>query len=473
MTRRILTVLAMATCLWTSATALAQEGNQPAPTPAAKTPANTAPADLQKPAEPIETGPIHLTLQKAITAVMEANLALKALGHRSAAAAKTASAAGRKRWGNLDAFFTYTRFNDDLLVRPMSWEMISEAGTFANLPWDRNQRHYGLTYSIPLYLGGQLSNNIKVATFESQKAQALLEGTRWQLRFNATSLYTAAQTLDKVEASLNELVKSLEKTKERLDLMVESGKRPEVDRLKVVEQLEDAKAQRESVRADRTKVGALLLALMGKDPSLGIVVDPLADRTPVPAMTPDEMRRAVLESSTVQRARFTLDESSSRVKIQTASFIPKVVASGNLMQNAAPSVDDPLDSWQVSVSVVVPILHGTSRFEALDAAKEQRSAAEAALADTQLKAQSQLEEALARFRAAQSELNAARARLAAGAEAARIEQIRYDTGAGTIEDLLRAQARKQAAEASLAKARGGLITAAEHINSVVEKEAVK
>ncbi|HHQ48929.1 MAG TPA: TolC family protein [Acidobacteria bacterium] len=470
MTRRLLTVLA-AVALCAGPVALAQEGTAPAQT--TTQPAAASPNDQAEATPPAETGPIHLSLEEAITGVMEANPGLKALGHRSAAAAKNASAAGRKRWGNLDAFFTYTRYNDDRLVRPMSWEMISEAGGFAGLPWDRNQRHYGLTYSIPLYLGGQLSNNIKIANFESQKAEALVEGTRWQLRFNATSLYTAAQTLDRVEGSLGELVKSLEKTKERLDLMVESGKRPEVDRLKVVEQLEDARAQRESVRADRVRVGALLLALMGKDPSLGIVVDPLPDRTPGPTMTPEELRTAALENSTIRRARFTYDESESQVKVRTASFIPKVFASGNVTQNAAPSVDDPLDSWQVSVGVVVPILHGTSRFEELAAAKEQRSAAEASVQNTQLRVQSQLEEALARFKAAQAELKAARARVAAGTEAARIEQIRYDTGASTIEDLLRAQARKQAAEASLAKARGGLITAAERINSIVEKEAMK
>jgi len=265
----------------------------------------------------------------------------------------------------------------------------------------------------------------------------------------------------------------LEKTKKRLDLRVESGKRPEVDRLKVVEQLEDARAQRESVRADRIRVGALLLALMGKDPSLGIVVDPLPERTPGPSMSPEELRTAALENSTIRRARFTFGESESRVKVSTASFIPKIFASGNVIQNAAPSVDDPLDTWQVSVGVVVPILHGTSRFQELAAAKEQRSAAEASLNDARLKVQAQLEEAMSRFRAAQAELKAAQARVAAGTEAARIEQIRYDTGASTIEDLLRAQARQQAAEASMANARGGLITAAERINSIVEKEAVK
>ncbi len=472
MTRQFLALSLLAPILLFPASSAPAQESQPKPTASAQATGASVAAATKDPGLPTETGPVHLSLEQAISGVLEANPGLKALGHRSAAAEKTASAAGRKRWGNLDAFFTYTRYNDSWMIRPMSEELFSKGG-FEALPWDRNQRHYGLTYSIPLYLGGELSNGIKIAGFESRKAQALLEGTRWQLRFNATSLYTAAQTLDRVDASFGELIRSLGKTKERLDLMVESGKRPEVDRLKVVEQLEDAKAERESVRADRIRAGALLLALMGKDPSLGIAVDPLPDRRPGPTMTPGELRTAALENSTIRRAHFTFNESESRVKVRTASFIPKVVASGNIVQNAAPSLENPLDTWQVSVGVVVPILHGTSRFQELAAAKEERNAAEASLENARFEVQSQLEEAMARFRTAQAELKAAQARVAAGTEAARIEQIRYDTGAGTIEDLLRAQARRQAAEASLAKARGALITAAERINSIVEKEAVK
>ena len=68
---------------------------------------------------------------------------------------------------------------------------------------------------------------------------------------------------------------------------------------------------------------------------------------------------------------------------------------------------------------------------------------------------------------------AVRARVAAAAEAARIEQIRYDTGAGAVDDLLRARARELSAESSLAQARGDAIAAAGRVNAIVEKEIVQ
>ena len=60
--------------------------------------------------------------------------------------------------------------------------------------------------------------------------------------------------------------------------------------------------------------------------------------------------------------------------------------------------------------------------------------------------------------------------MTAGTEAARIEQVRYDTGAGTIEDLLRARSRAEGARAALASARANLVISAARINTIAEKE---
>ena len=56
--------------------------------------------------------------------------------------------------------------------------------------------------------------------------------------------------------------------------------------------------------------------------------------------------------------------------------------------------------------------------------------------------------------------------------AARIEQVRYDTGVGTIEDLLLVRAREVSARASLARARGALVTAVARLNAIAEQEVV-
>ncbi len=415
--------------------------------------------------------PTHLSLQDAIHEAMEANPGLNALAHRATAAERDARAAARRRFGEVDAVGWYSRYRDDQIVRPIARELLG--GGFGTLPFDRNQLHYGVTFRVPLYLGGKLSSGIAVSRLESERAAALLQGTRWQLRFNVTSLYAAAQTLDLVEQALGRQIAALQKTRKRLDLMVASGKRPEIDRLKVVESLEDARAQREEIRAQRTKVGALLLAVLGRDPSSELEVDPFPERLPDLATPARELRAAMEDTSEVRRARLAAEQASRGVTVARSSFIPSIFAAGNYMQNTAPSIEDPLDTWEVRVGVTVPLFAGGSRVEELHAAREREEAARMAYARTRLEALSRLEDALAAFTAARAKVRAAEARVAAGVEAARIEQIRYDTGAGTIEDLLRARAREEAARAARARARGAVITAGERINSIVEKEAVK
>jgi outer membrane protein len=411
----------------------------------------------------------HLSLGEAISEALDASPGLMAVGSSAEAARREATAAGRQRWGTVDAVASFAWLQDDVVVRPISKQLL-EAG-FANLPFATPQWRYGVVAELPLYLGGRLSNDIRIAQLESDKAGTLLEGTRWQVRFNVTSLYTAAQRLDAVGRALGHQIAALQSTATHLELMVTEGKRPEVDRLKVVEELEAARASRTAVESDRIRVGALLLSLVGRDPAVGLRVDSLPERLPALAASPEKLRGDLESVSEIRHARLALEQARSGVKLATSEYLPRLVAHGDYMVNDGSSVPGTEHTWSLSVGMVLPLLHGGARGEHRAAAQQREQAAAHALEKARLDAAARLEHALAALRAAQQAVVAARARVEAGAEVARIEQIRYEAGAGTIEDLLRAQAREAEGEAALAGARADVITAAARVDSVVEKEA--
>jgi len=377
----------------------------------------------------------------------------------------------RTRWGRLDAVALMSRFDEDRLLVPISSELL--ANGLQNAPFDRDQIHYGLTYQIPLYLGGKLSADIEIAKLEADKTESLRQGTRWQVRFNVVSLYAGVQTLDGAIASAGELVKTLDAVRERLDLMVQTGKRPELDLLKVDDQLAEAQAQLVDLQSQRTNVAGLLLALLGRDPAQVLAVAPLADFDPQLSVTTDSLRTLALASSPIREAEMTSRQADSRIKAARADFLPAIVGQASYLENHAPSVDGGLTTWELSVGVKLPLFNGTSRFAALSAAKAGQRAADERLKLARLQRQADLEDALARLRAARAGLTAAKARVASATEAARSEQICYDTGASTIEDLLRARTREEAAHTALAQATGQLRIAAEQINAVVETEVVR
>lgn len=427
-------------------------------------------ADLGAPPAPATPPPSveHLSLAEAVAEAFHSNPGLQSRAHAANAAASDAKAANRSRLGELNAVATYSYFSDDQILRPMSSELI--ANGMGGLPWDRDQLHYGLAYQVPLFLGGRLVNQVGIARLEAQKSEALREGTHWQVRFNAVSLYAAAQALDRVEAALTGQIDALSQTKANIDRMVAIGKRPEIDRLKVEDDLAATQAQQAAVKADRTKVGALLLALLGRDPARPIVVDPLPDTAPAPSPDRRELRELAMRATSVRVAGLDVDQATRAVSVARSAFLPQVVGSANYLENTGLGINRTLDTWGVSLGVAIPIFSGTADVQRLHASKERQAASREALAQAQLQASASLQDALARLDSSYVAVAAATARVAASSEAARIEQIRYQTGAGTIEDLLRTLARKEAAFSALALARADQITATERINTLVEKE---
>ena len=418
-----------------------------------------------------ENQTIHMSLDEAISQALENNPGLNALRHQSRAASREATGAALSRMGNLNGVAWYSRYQDDQIVRPIASELMVNG--FSALPFDRNQVHYGFTYQIPLYLGGALTGRIKIASLEAKKSAALLEGTRWQVRYNVTALYAGVQTLIAQDSAVSKHITTLESTLQRFDLMVEQGKLPEIDRLKVREQLAAVRAQHASVKAEAVKSRTLLLTLLGRDPSSNLSLDPLSEQLPILTESPQVLREEILAVSPIRQAELTTSQAKNTVNVARSEFLPSISARANLMENDAPSLDNPLRTWEVTVGVSLPIFNGGSREVRYAAALEKQQAARETLNKTRLDAAAQLEQALANFTAAGTREQAARERLAAATEVARIEQIRYETGSDTIEDLLRAWALEQDSRAELARSLGDVHISAQWINTLVEKEAVR
>jgi outer membrane protein len=430
-----------------------------------------APVNDTPPPAPPAAGVVTLTLPEAVDEALAHAPALEGAARQEEAARWKATAARRSRFGELDAVAGYARFQDDQIVRSMSRQLLT--GGFASLPFDRDQWRYGFTFQVPLFMGGRLSASIAAASLRADQATALLEGSRWEVRFNVVSLYASAQTLDGVAGATDASLAALAETRRKLELAVRVGKRPELDLLKLTDEIADARARRAGVDADAARVRALLLALLGRDPSAAVRLTPLPERPPVLATSRDELRSLALGASPVARASLAADEARQTVRIARAGSLPSVVGRASYLWNDAPSVGAPLRTWELSVGAVWPVFTGGARSAERAAAGAAEQAAASALARARLDQEARLVEALARWDAAGTALEAGAARVAAAKEAARIEQIRYDTGAGAIDDLLRARARELAAEAALAQARGDAVVAAARVDMVCEKEVLR
>lgn len=414
---------------------------------------------------------LHLGLADAIRRALDDNAGLRAVAQQAHAADRAAAASFRQHFGDVEAVAWTSRYEDAQLLRPMSQDLL--ASGFDNLPFAQDQVHYGLTFELPLFVGGKLLALSHLARLKADEAGALVEGTRWQVRANVTTLYAATQVLTAAMVAYGDEVTSLEKTHARVELMVQQGKRPEVDLLKAIDALEEARAQLADARAERTHVRALLLALLDYPADQAVELDPLPDEFPALPADGVDWNTLVQGATPVATAELRVQQARSGKHAARADFLPHVSLRGNLLENAGSGVAGTQETWELTLQASIPVFTGGRRVAAYQGAAAAERAADLALRQTLLQQLAEIRGALARLQAAGEALDAARKRVAAADEAARIEGVRYDNGAGTIEDLLRARTRASAAEAFLAKSKGDVLGASARINALVEREIVR
>lgn len=414
---------------------------------------------------------LHIGLSEGLARALENNPGLRAAAEQARAADRTAAATFRQHFGNLTAVATTSRYSDAQLIRPMSKELM--AGGLADLPFAQDQVHYGLTYSLPVFVGGRLVALSRVARLKSDEASKLLDGSRWQVRANVATTYAAVQSLAAAKAAYAAEVASLEETHARVELMVKEGKRPEVDLLQVTDALEEARAQLADADAEGTRVRALLLALLDYPVDRPAVFDPLPDRLPTLPRDSVNWTGRVRAASAVSRAGLRIEEARNATSAARAAFLPHLTVGGSVWENAGSGLASQQQTWALTLQASLPLFTGGSRVAAYQSARAEERAARAAMRGTELRQEAEMQGALARFRAARASFDAAGKRVAAADEAARIEGIRYDNGAGTIQDLLRARSRAAAAEAFLARSKGEVLGAAAQVNALVEEEIVR
>ena len=432
-------------------------------------------AGLQPPAASSARGrvePDALTLEAAVQEALQANPGIQAIMHDAAAALRRVDASRGQRYGELDALLTAQHFSYPQLLQPLAGPVTPAA--IGSLPFAQDQLHVGGIYTYPLYVGGRIVNQIRIAELGADKGNALLTGTRSDVTYNVTALFVQAQALEAQADALQREIDSLEVTRQNLELALKIGRAPEVDLLKVLDRISEAEAARMNTLAQRQRLLAALMSLLGRDPAQTPTLAPLPDHLPELAVGKQEMRSSAIRRSSVRAAELSAAQGERQIGVARSALGPTVSVQASYLQNAdLSSLDISDDTWSIGVQVAAPIFDGGSRRADLSRSREEARALQQRAVAARLEAIADLEGALASWQSAQDQLRAADAQYNSAHEVARIEQVRFDTGAGDIEDLLRARSRETAAQSTQIAARAQIIVSGAQINRATESEAAR
>ncbi|MGC8853648.1 MAG: TolC family protein [Halothiobacillaceae bacterium] len=413
-----------------------------------------------------------LTLPQAQAKALAANPTLQAAKLEALAARERTKETFGRHFGELSLVGTYNHFERDRLVVPMAKELFANPALgMSQLPWDRNQVHYGLTWQVPLLAAGGLHEGDRMARLSQSASEHLALFTRDQILYNVRAAYRNALIAEHALKAAQAYKKALEKDEADAQLRVKIGAMAAVDAAKLTYALRGAEAQVAEWAAQRQTAQAFLAALLGEEPPPGgYDLSDIPGEPPAPATTPeDDMRAALSSRGDLLATREATAIVQHKKHLALEAFAPQLVLQGTYLRNGAPSLNDPLYTREWAVMLKVPLFNGLSRIAAIREADANLLAARQREKAKELEIATQVTEAEGRLDSARALYEAGKAQRELGREVARVELLKLEQGTGKMEDYLAARAQELAGETSYWRGLYAYQSAVDYLNFVTAR----
>ena len=414
----------------------------------------------------VPQAPLQVTLQEAVRRALDVQPAMvQARGDQRNAGAGQLSAAG--------AFLpTITASGSSNLASPNRYN--TSTGQLVTVSSGTSYSG-SLGVSIDLFDGFRRFSNKSAASATADAADAGFVSQRYQVTATTAQVFFTALANE-------ELVRVAQAQVERA----------RAERQTAVNKFQAGAATRSDTLTATVDVGNALLALLQAQANLAtaqanlgrqVGVDQLVRAVPdtVLPLLPDTatLRVEVLASSPqVQSAEAKARAAGAQVGVTRSQYWPTLSLSysngysgvdslGRLGLSPWYTTKDYVNNWALRFSLNWTLFNGFTREASYVSAAVQRDVAKATAADTRRQVNALYTQQLAATFTAWAQIAIAGADVAAATEAVRVQQERYRLGAGTLLDLLTAQANLTQAAVSQVQARYNYLIARAQLEAIV------
>jgi outer membrane protein TolC len=382
------------------------------------------------------------------------NPELAASRHDVEAAEAQRDAAFGAMWPSIGLVGGYTRHLDD--QRLVQARYNGEPGVFSD---DTFLADAMLT--MPLFTGGRLISDIKVAELLARSASHRLARTQGELVFNVSSVFYGVLAQRRVIESLEFSKNTLQEHLKRVRDLITAQKAAAVDQLRTevrIADLEQRLASERNVLAIQTHLLTNLLGLA----RAGQPLEPEGELSGTPGNPPQIA--AALDLAFGRRpdylaARAALEAQAKAVDAAQAGHWPTVSlqaaygrrwAGHPTTQPAGSSREE--DVGRIGVLVDIPIFEGGRIAARVRQERAKLRAAQERLRRLELQIQLDVETAILNLGSAAERVRATEKAIEQAKESLRIEREKYELGKGAIVDVLDAQASLLDAQTSYYRA---------------------
>ena len=413
-----------------------------------------------------------LTLDEAINRAMTANHHIQSL-QAGTEAMEGQAQAEKNRWlGELVFNGGVALHDQDTLIRPITQDMML-AGP-ATMPFDDQYAFWKFDYRVPIYGGGAVKGSRESARLSASASSMATDRAILGIRHQVLVTYVDILSLDAQLLAWQDQKKALDSLLSHIELGQEAGKYSRVDLLKTQVEQQAVAMKLQALKLGRDTIYASLMALLGEDPQAAVEYElvPVGDAG-MDSSFPSAA--ALVDSALINRGDLMAMKDVAAAQRMNASVVkgsrlPQVSVGGNFSGAHGGTIDFDDTYWSVNATVSIPLFDMGRRKNLSHKANLTARGAELDVLDMQSRIRAEVTAAVSAVANAESNITTQTTTLDLASEINRLERLRYDSGRGDIDNLLKSQSGQSLAEAALAEARHDLLIALNNLQLTVEGE---
>jgi len=337
----------------------------------------------------------------------------------------------------ITAYANYTRFNIPTTVTP-----ISGFGPTAPPPvFSRDQYRAGLRFYLPIYKGGKLWTGLKQAEKEIGISIKGLVLTKENLVAQVIDTFNRILFLKDFISAQKKSLYALKVERDHAALMLKLGRIAPLDLMEIDTQIASQKINIVKAEQELLRSKQHLCYLLGFSPHKNIrLVGFIPKKINYFPPNYKDLDSLVDNRPDVARLKQLVEKARLAVSMAKAQNLPSLELLGDYGQRAGWGLNEHKEVWSVTLQLSVNIFSGGSISASISEAQAKVLALENKLRDLKLLAKSQILSSISSLKEANARIELAKQAQKTAKEAFRIQSLRYETGAGTVTDMLKAQA---------------------------------
>ena len=371
------------------------------------------------------------------------------------------------QYGELNVVGDYTHYNTERTLAPMTPSSMQSGQPITTT---KDLLSAGLRYTVPLFTGFAQTRQIEIDDIASQMAASKMQLTKEQLVYNIRSLYLAVLSQKEILVAQKHYTTALMKLAKQITYEVTLGKRAQIDRLKASADVEASRTQQEMFKANIATTKATLSALVGK--SVGHL-----KRFKVTPKKPRYSVKRLYQKAThlakVQMDEMAVKKAQKMILKSRASKLPQVNLNSYLGKNYGEDSHlnewDNETLWQVGVNVTYNLVDFGKRDIGVQKAKIAKMDALFKKEQTLLDLKKLITQAVEQIKLSYAQYRGNLAQYKLGKKSEKIERVRYENDASTLNDLLLAKGKSQLAQAKLIESRYNYQKSRYYLDYIMER----